>query len=100
MNNCMDRNFNNTKHLMSRNDNNSMGEKIIAFFCFIIAIFEISAVDAVCRVLLGCAVAVGAFFYASAVMGGTVSFIGALLYGALIVAAAAFVFRAPHGGNE
>lgn len=100
MNNCMDRNFNNTARVNLREYNEAFGERIIAFFCLIIAFFENSVVDAVCRVAGGCALAVGVFFYASSVMGGTASAAEVILYGALLVASSALVFRSSAKRSE
>ena len=93
MNNCIDRNYNNG---MSRNAsiyNEAFGEKLISFFCLVIAFFEDKIVDTVCRIVCGTAVAIGIFFYVSAVMAGAMSVATVVLYGAMIIAASAFVFR-------
>ncbi len=93
MNNCINRNYNNG---MSRNTsvyNEAFGERLIAFFCLVIAFFEDRIVDTVCRILCGAAVAVGIFFYISALMAGALTVAAIAVYGALIIAASAFVFR-------
>ncbi len=95
MNNCMNRNFNSNAHVSANNYNEALGERILAFFCLVVAFFENNVVDAICRISCGCALVVGAFFYASAVMGGTVSVGGIVLYGVLLVAVSAIVFRTP-----
>lgn len=74
-------------------NNEAFGERLISFFCIIIAFFESAAVAAICRMTGVALIAVGTFFYASAVMTGALSPIGILLYGALIIAAAAIIFR-------
>lgn len=73
--------------------NEAFGEKLISFFCLVIAFFEDRAVDTVCRILGGAAIAVGIFFYVSAVTAGSLGIASIVVYGAMIIAASAFVFR-------
>jgi hypothetical protein len=73
--------------------NEAFGEKLISFFCLVIAFFEDRAVDTVCRILGGAAIAVGIFFYVSAVTAGSLGITSIVVYGAMIIAASAFVFR-------
>lgn len=93
MNNCIDRNYNNGMSKNASVYNEAFGERLISFFCLVIAFFEDRIVDTVCRILCGAAVAVGIFFYVSAVMAGALTVVSIAVYGALIVAASAFVFR-------
>lgn len=93
MNNVIDRNFNTVSSRDARVYNEVFGEKMISFFCLVIAFFENNAVDAICRMIGAVAIAVACFFYASAVMSGALSVIGVTAYGALIIVASAFVFR-------
>lgn len=93
MNNCIDRNYNCIPRREERVYNEAFGEKIISFFCLVIAFFENSVVESVCRILCGSAVAVGIFFYVSGVMSGALSIVGIVAYGAILVAASAFVFK-------
>jgi len=93
MNKCIDRNYNCGMTGNSSIYNEAFGEKLISFFCLVIAFFEDRVVDTVCRLLCGAAVAVGVFFYVSAVMAGSLSIASIAVYGALIIAASAFVFR-------
>ncbi len=86
MNNCIERK-NTTVY------NEDIGEKAVTFFCFVIAFFENSAVDAVCRMLGAAAVAVSIFFYVSAVMAGSMGIVSAVVFAAAIIAASAFIFR-------
>ena len=93
MHNVIDRNFNTVSSRDARVYNEAFGEKMISFFCLVIAFFENNAVDAICRMIGAVAIAVACFFYASAVMSGALSVIGVTAYGALIIVASAFVFR-------
>lgn len=93
MNNVIDRNYTPVSRRDEHIYNEAFGERIISFFCLVIAFFENNAVDAVCRMIGAVAIAVACFFYASAVMAGTLSVLAIVAYGASIVAAAAFVFR-------
>ncbi len=72
---------------------------MISFFCLVIAFFENKIVDTVCRLLGAAAVAVGIFLYISAVMGGIFGVVETLLFGALLVAASAFIFRQSFARN-
>ena len=62
-------------------------------FMAMIAFFENNVVDAVCRMIGAVVLAVACFFYASAIMAGTISAFAIVIYGALIIAASAFTFR-------
>ena len=91
MNNVINKNCNCTRR-ESGIYNETLGEKLISFFCVIIAFFENEAVAAFCRMTGVALLAVGSFFYASAVMSAELSAVGVLFYGALLVCAAAVVF--------
>ncbi len=93
MNNVINRNYTPVSHREANIYKEALGEKIISFFCLVIAFFENNAVDAVCRIIGAVAIAVACFFYISAVMAGSVSVLAIVFYGALIIAASAFVFR-------
>ena len=93
MNNVIDRNYSPVSRKEADIYNEAIGEKIITFFCLVIAFFENNAVDAVCRMIGAVAIAVACFFYVSGVMSGALSVLGIAFYGALIIAASAFVFR-------
>ncbi len=93
MNRCIDRNFNHDIGGEAHVYNEAWGEKIISFFCLVIAFFENSIVASVCRLLGGSAVAVGIFFYISGVMSGALSLGSIAVYGILLIAASALVFK-------
>ncbi len=93
MNNCIDRNYNCEMSGNTSVFNEAFGEKLISFFCLVVAFFEDRIVDTVCRIVCGASLAVGVFFYVSAVMAGALSVASIAVYGALIIAASAFVFR-------
>ncbi len=93
MNNVIDRNFSRVSRREDNIYNEALGERLISFFCLVIAFFENNAVDALCRVIGAVAIAVACFFYVSGVMTGALSFLAVALYGSLIIAASAFVFR-------
>ncbi len=93
MNNCIDRNYNSVSDRNASIYNEAFGERLISFFCLVIAFFEDRIVDTVCRIFCGAAIAVGIFFYVSAVMAGALTVVSMAVYGILIVAASAFVFR-------
>ena len=93
MNNVIDRNYTPVSRREDNIYNEAFGGKIISFFCLVIAFFENNAVDAICRMIGALAIAVACFFYVSGVMGGTLSVLAIAFYGALIIAASAFVFR-------
>ncbi len=93
MNNVIDRNYIHVSHRDADIYKEALGEKIISFLCLVIAFFENNAVDAVCRMIGAAAIAVACFFYISGVMAGTLSILAIAFYGALIIAASAFVFR-------
>ncbi len=86
MNNCIER-----KNTVVYNE--TFYERMISFFCMVIAFFENKIVDTLCRLIGGAAVAVGIFFYISAVMGGSIGAVEILIFGALLIGASAFVFR-------
>ncbi|MBQ2240739.1 MAG: hypothetical protein II319_01215 [Clostridia bacterium] len=93
MNNVIDRNYTPVSRREDNIYNEAFGEKIISFFCLVIAFFENNAVDAICRMIGALAIVVACFFYVSGVMAGTLSVLAIAFYGALIIAASAFVFR-------
>ena len=93
MNNVINRNYIPVSQREADTYKEALGEKIISFLCLVIAFFENNAVDAVCRMIGGALVLVACFFYASGVMAGSLSFLAIAFYGALIIAASAFVFR-------
>lgn len=93
MNNCIDRNYNSVSRREERVYNEAFGEKLISFFCLVIAFFENSVVESVCRVLCGALIAVGIFFYVSGVMSGALSLFGIIAYGAVLITASALVFK-------
>lgn len=93
MNNCIDRNYNSVSRREARVYNEAFGEKVISFFCLVIAFFENSIVESVCRLLCGVLVAVGVFFYVSGVMSGALSLVGIVAYGAILIASSALVFK-------
>lgn len=93
MNNVIDKKYN----TVSRNERNiyseASGERLISFFCVIIAFFENELVGALCRAIGLALLAAGTFFYASGVMSGALSAVGTVIYGVLLIGAAALVFR-------
>jgi hypothetical protein len=93
MNNVIDRNYTPVSHRDADIYKEALGERIISFFCLVIAFFENNVVDAVCRMIGAVVLAVACFFYASAIMAGTISALAIVIYGALIIAASAFTFR-------
>lgn len=93
MNNVINNNYSRPAGRENNRYNETSGERLISFFCLIIAFFENEFVCALCRMTGIAAIAVGCFFYASAVMSGALSPVGILLYGALIIGASALVFR-------
>lgn len=93
MNNCIDRNYNSVSRREERAYNEAFGEKMISFFCLVIAFFENSIVETVCRLLCGALIAVGIFFYVSGVMSGALSLLGIVAYGAILIASSALVFK-------
>lgn len=93
MNNVIDRNYTPVSRREEHIYNEALGERIISFFCLVIAFFENNAVDAICRMIGAVAIAVACFFYVSGVMAGTLPALAIVFYGALIIAASAFVFR-------
>lgn len=93
MNNVINNNYGRAQSGKTERYNETSGERLISFFCLIIAFFENEIVSAFCRMTGIALIAVGFFFYASAVMGGTLSPVGILLYGALLIGASAIVFR-------
>ena len=98
MNNVIDRKINTKNVAQSNIYNEAFGEKLIGFFCLVIAFFEDYVVDTVCRLICGVAIAVGIFFYVSALMAGTLTVVAIAIYGAALIAASAFVFRIPSDG--
>ena len=93
MNNVIDRNYNRNSCRESNVYNEAFGERLVSFFCLVIAFFENSVVDTVCRLACGVAIAVGIFFYVSALMAGTLTLCAIALYGASLIGATALIFR-------
>ncbi len=93
MNNVINNNYNRAPRRETNRYNETSGERLISFFCIIIAFFENEAVAALCRMAGVALIAVGTFFYASGVMSGALSPVGILVYGALLIGAASLVFR-------
>lgn len=93
MNNCIDRNYNSVSRREERVYNEAFGEKLISFFCLVIAFFENGIVESVCRVVAALGIAVGIFFYVSGVMSGALSLVGIIAYGAILIASSALVFK-------
>ena len=94
MNNVINNNYNRVSQKALNINNEALGERLISFFCIIIAFFANEVVSALCRMTGVALIAVGTFFYASAVVSGALSPVGVLLRGALLIGAAAIVFRA------
>ncbi|MGM9643067.1 MAG: hypothetical protein ACI3XI_07640 [Eubacteriales bacterium] len=92
MNNCIERKNN-------RVYSEAHAEKIVSFVCVIIAFFENEIVATSCRLIGAAAIAVGIFFYACAVMGGTIGALEIVFFGAAIIAASALVFKIKTGRN-
>ena len=92
MNNVINNNYNCVSQRENNKYNETFVERLISFFCLVIAFFENEVVSAICRLTGVALITVGTFFYASAVLGGTLSPIGILLYGALLIGASAVVF--------
>ena len=93
MNNVINNNYNRAPRRENNIYNETFGERLVSFFCLVIAFFEHEAVSALCR-LVGCALlAVGVFFYVPCVMNGTLSVVGTAFYGMILIAGAALVFR-------
>ncbi len=93
MNNVINNNYSRAAQRRNNRYNETSGERLISFFCVIIAFFENEAVSALCRTIGIAAIAVGTYFYASAVMSGALSPVGILIYGALLIGASALVFN-------
>ncbi len=93
MNNVIDRNYNRNTGRENNIYNEAFGERLVSFFCIVIAFFESAIVNTVCRIVCAAAVIAGIFFYVSALMAGTLTVAAVLLYGLLLVAASAFVFK-------
>jgi len=93
MNNVIDRNYNSNTGRENNIYNVSLGERLIAFFCLVIAFFEDRIVNTVCRLIGGAVVMVASVFYASALMAGSLSLTEIVIYGLLLIAASALTFR-------
>lgn len=93
MNNVINRNYNCNTSRENNIYNETFGEKLVSFFCIVIAFFENAVVNTVCRFVCALAVIVGIFFYVSALMSGALTITSVLLYGFLLVAVSAFVFK-------
>ena len=93
MNNVIDRNYNRNTGRENNIYNEAFGERLVSFFCLIIAFFESAVVNTVCRFACAAAVITGIFFYVSALMAGTLTVSSVLIYGFVLVAASAIVFK-------
>jgi magnesium-transporting ATPase (P-type) len=93
MNNVIDRNYNRNTGRENNIYNEAFGERLVSFFCIIIAFFESSAVNAICRVVCAVAVLTGIFFYVSALIAGTLAVSSVLIYGFVLIAASALLFK-------
>jgi hypothetical protein len=93
MNNVIDRNYNRNTGRENNIYNEAFGEKLVSFFCIIIAFFESSAVNAICRVVCAVAVLTGIFYYVSALIAGTLAVSSVLIYGFVLIAASALLFK-------
>lgn len=93
MNNVIDRNYNRNTGRENNIYNEAFGERLVSFFCIIIAFFESSAVNAICRVVCAAAVLTGIFFYVSALIAGTLAVSSVLIYGFVLIAASALLFK-------
>ena len=93
MNNVINRNYNCNSGRENNIYNEAFGERLVSFFCLIIAFFESAVVNTVCRFICGAAVITGIFFYVSALMAGTLTVSSVLIYGFVLVAASALVFK-------
>ena len=93
MNNVINNNYSRAAQRENNRYNETSGERLVSFFCIIIAFFESEAISALCRTIGLALLAVGTYFYASGVMSGALSPVGILLYGALLIASAAVVFK-------
>ena len=93
MNNVIDRNYNSNTGRENNIYNEAFGERLVSFFCIIIAFFESSAVNAICRVVCAVAVLTGIFFYVSALIAGTLAVSSVLIYGFVLIAASALLFK-------
>ena len=93
MNNVIDRNYNRNTGRENNIYNEAFGERLVSFFCIIIAFFESSAGNAICRVVCAVAVLTGIFFYVSALIAGTLAVSSVLIYGFVLIAASALLFK-------
>ena len=93
MNNVINRNYNCNSGRESSVYNEAFGERLVSFFCVVIAFFESAVVNTVCRLVGAVAVVVGIFFYASALMSGALSIAAVLVYALLLAAASALIFK-------
>lgn len=93
MNNVINRNYNRNAGRENNIYNEAFGERVISFFCLIIAFFESSVVNTVCRIACAAAVLTGIYFYVSALMAGTLAVSSVLIYGFVLVTASALVFK-------
>ena len=93
MNNVIDRNYNRNTGRENNIYNEAFGERLVSFFCLVIAFFENAIVSTVCRIACAVAVLTGIFFYVSALMAGTLAVSSVLIYGFVLVTASALVFK-------
>ena len=93
MNNVINRNYNCNSHVENNTYNEAFGEKLVGFFCLVIAFFESAVVNTVCRTVCAVAVFVGIVCYVSALMAGSLTVTSILVYALLLIAASALVFK-------
>ena len=93
MNNVINRNYNCNSGRDNSIYNEAFGERLVSFFCVVIAFFESAVISTVCRLVGAVAVIVGIFFYASALMSGSLSVAAVLVYALLLAAASALIFK-------
>lgn len=93
MNNVIDRN--NTRNTIKASNiyNEAFGERLVAFFCLVIAFFEDRIVNTVCRLIGGAIIMIASVFYTLALMEGSLSLGAIVIYGLLLIAASALTFR-------
>ena len=93
MNNVINRNYNCNSGRENNVYNEAFGERVVSFFCIVIAFFESSVVNTVCRIVCAAAILAGVFFYVSALMAGALGVVSILFYALLLVGASALVFK-------
>lgn len=93
MNNVINRNYNCNSGRDNSIYNEAFGERLVSFFCVVIAFFENAFISTLCRAIAAAAVLAGIFCYVSALMAGSLSFAAILVYAVLLVAASALIFK-------